>query len=146
MRRSLLTRESLSIETSGRGTSELTAQVQAIVRASGVHDGLCHVFVHHTSASLMLCENADPQVLHDLERFMQRQVPDGDPLFEHTAEGPDDMPAHVRSVLTQSGLSIPVVAGRCALGTWQGVYLWEHRHAPHRRQITVTVHGQGQDE
>ena len=89
----------------------------------------------------MLCENADPQVLQDLERFMSRQVPDGDPVFGHTAEGPDDMPAHVRSVLTQSGISIPVVDGRCALGTWQGIYLWEHRHAPHRRSLTVTVHG-----
>jgi secondary thiamine-phosphate synthase enzyme len=142
---SLLVRESLVIDTAGRGTSELTTRVQDIVRESGVHDGLCHVFVHHTSASLMLCENADPQVLRDLERFMQRQVPDGDPMFEHVAEGPDDMPAHVRSVLTQSGISIPVVDGRCALGTWQGVYLWEHRHAPHRRRITVTVHGHGRD-
>lgn len=141
----LLARESLTIETPGRGTNELTARVQQIVRDSGVYEGLCHVFVHHTSASLMLCENADPQVLRDLELFMQRQVPDGDPLFEHTAEGPDDMPAHVRSVLTQSGISVPVVAGRCALGTWQGVYLWEHRHAPHRRQVTVTVHGQGRE-
>ncbi|MFT5172437.1 MAG: secondary thiamine-phosphate synthase enzyme [Gammaproteobacteria bacterium] len=143
---SLLTRDTLTIETSGRGTNELTARVQGIVRDSGVHEGLCHVFVHHTSASLMLCENADPQVLRDLERFMQRQVPDGDPLFEHTAEGPDDMPAHVRSVLTQSGISIPVLARRCALGTWQGIYLWEHRHAPHQRQITVTVHGHGHDD
>ena len=132
------------IETSGRGTTELTARVQGVVRDSGVDEGLCHVFVHHTSASLMLCENADPQVLRDLERFMHRQVPDGDPLFEHTAEGPDDMPAHVRSVLTQSGVSIPVLARRCAFGTWQGIYLWEHRHAAHQRQLTVTVHGHGQ--
>ena len=145
MIQSLLARESLFVETAGRGTSELTARVQAVVRDSGVQNGLCHVFVHHTSASLMLCENADPQVLRDLEAFMQRQVPDGDPLFEHVAEGPDDMPAHVRSVLTQSGISIPVADGRCSLGTWQGVYLWEHRHAPHRRQLTVTVHGQGRE-
>ena len=143
MSASLLTSETLIIETSGRGTTELTSRVQDIVSESAVDNGLCHVFVHHTSASLMLCENADPQVLRDLERFMQRQVPDGDPLFEHTAEGPDDMPAHVRSVLTQSGISIPVSIGRCALGTWQGIYLWEHRHAPHRRQLTVTVHGHG---
>lgn len=133
----------LSIETSGRGSSELTTQLQSMVRESGVDVGLCHVFIHHTSASLMLCENADPQVLRDLERFMARQVPDGDPLFEHTAEGPDDMPAHVRSVLTQSGISIPVIDGRCAFGTWQGIYLWEHRHAPHRRSLTITVHGRG---
>ena len=131
----------LSVETSGRGTSELTSQVQSMVRESGIDVGLCHVFIHHTSASLMLCENADPQVLQDLERFMSRQVPDGDPLFEHTAEGADDMPAHVRSVLTQSGISIPVLEGRCAFGTWQGIYLWEHRYASHRRSLTVTVQG-----
>ena len=89
----------------------------------------------------MMCENADPQVLRDLERFMQHQIPDGDPMFEHTAEGPDDMPAHVRSVLTQSGLTLPVGEARCQLGTWQGIYLWEHRHAAHRRRITVTVQG-----
>lgn len=138
---SLMWQGALSVETCGRGTSELTSRVQGMVHESGVDAGLCHVFIHHTSASLMLCENADPQVLQDLERFMARQVPDGDPLFEHTAEGADDMPAHVRSVLTQSGISIPVVGGRCAFGTWQGIYLWEHRHAPHRRSITVTVHG-----
>jgi secondary thiamine-phosphate synthase enzyme len=138
---SLMWQGALSVETSGRGTSELTSQVQSMVRESGVDVGLCHVFIHHTSASLMLCENADPQVLQDLERFMARQVPDGDPLFEHTAEGPDDMPAHVRSVLTQSGISIPVLDGRCAFGTWQGIYVWEHRHAPHRRSLTVSVHG-----
>jgi secondary thiamine-phosphate synthase enzyme len=102
---------------------------------------LCHVFVHHTSASLMLCENADPAVRRDLETFMSRVAPDGDPAFTHRDEGPDDMPAHVRSVLTQTGLSIPVSGGRCALGTWQGIYLWEHRLAAHRRQVTVTVQG-----
>lgn len=107
-----------------------------------VRQGLCHVFVHHTSASLMLCENADPTVLRDLEAFMARLVPDGDPLFRHTTEGPDDMPAHVRSVLTQSAVSIPVCEGRCLLGTWQGIYLWEHRRYGHERQVTVTVCGQ----
>ena len=106
-----------------------------------MREGLCHVFAHHTSASLMLCENADPQVLEDLERFMSRTVPDGDPLFDHTAEGPDDMPAHVRTVLTHSSLTIPVTEGRPAFGTWQGVYLWEHRHHPHTRSLTVTVQG-----
>ena len=90
----------------------------------------------------MLCENADPDVQRDLEAYMSRLVPDGDPIFRHTAEGPDDMPAHVRSVLTQSALSLPVGDGRCQLGTWQGVYLWEHRHRGHRRQVTVTVLGE----
>lgn len=132
----------LSIETSGRGTYDLTAEVQRSVRESGVSVGLCHVFVRHTSASLMLCENADPAVMHDLETFMGRVAPDGDPMFTHVAEGPDDMPAHVRSVLTGSDLNLPISSGQCALGTWQGVYLWEHRAAPHRRSIVVTVTGE----
>jgi len=132
---------SVEVSTRGRGTHELTGEVQRCVRESGVRSGLCQVFVHHTSASLMLCENADPDVLRDLEGFMGRLVPDGDPHFVHTAEGEDDMPAHVRSVLTHGDLSIPVRGGRCDLGTWQGVYLWEHRRNPHRRRITVTVLG-----
>ena len=129
------------VSTNGRGTYDLTHDVQSAVRESGIRSGLCHVFVCHTSASLMLCENADPSVMHDMETFMSRQVPDGDPMFTHTAEGPDDMPAHVRSVLTGSDLNIPVKDGQCALGTWQGVYLWEHRRAPHARRIIVTVQG-----
>ena len=131
----------MTIETPGRGTIDITTQVQRVVSAAGIDTGLCNVFVHHTSASLMLCENADPDVRRDLETFMARIVPDGDPAFVHTAEGPDDMPAHVRSVLTTNSLSVPVTNGRCALGTWQGIYLWEHRHAPHRRRVTVTVQG-----
>jgi secondary thiamine-phosphate synthase enzyme len=98
--------------------------------------------VHHTSASLILCENADPQVRRDLEAFMARLVPDGDRLFGHDDEGPDDMPAHVRAILTNMDLSVPVTAGRCALGTWQGIYLWEHRARGHRRRVSVTVHGE----
>lgn len=132
-------RETLVVDTPGRGTTDLTGRVQQLVARSGVREGMCHVFVHHTSASLMLCENADPQVRRDLEAFAARLVPDGDPLFEHTDEGPDDMPAHVRTVLTQPSLAIPVADGRCDLGTWQGLYLWEHRTAPHRRRVTVTV-------
>lgn len=89
----------------------------------------------------MLCENADPAVMRDLETFMQRQVPDGDAMFTHTAEGPDDMPAHVRSILTQSDLNLPITKGRCALGTWQGIYLWEHRYSAHRRKVIVTLTG-----
>jgi secondary thiamine-phosphate synthase enzyme len=137
----MIRQDSFEIATRGRGTHDLTGEVQRCVAAAGIDTGLAHVFVHHTSASLMLSENADPQVLRDLEAFMARLVPDGDRLFGHDAEGPDDMPAHVRSVLTGASLTLPVSGGRCRLGTWQGVYLWEHRHAPHRRRVTVTVQG-----
>ncbi len=132
----------LQIDTRGRGTYDLSEDIQSAVKTSGVRTGMCHVFIRHTSASLMLCENADPAVMRDLETFMSQQVPDGDPMFTHTAEGPDDMPAHVRSVLTQSDLNIPVQDGGCALGTWQGVYLWEHRHAPHKRTVLLTIQGE----
>ena len=133
--------QQLTIDTDGRGTVDITDTVQAAVANGGIATGLCHVFVQHTSASLILCENADPAVRSDLERFMARLAPDGDPLFRHVSEGPDDMPAHVRSVLTQSDLQIPVTGGRCALGTWQGIYLWEHRTHAHRRRVTVTIQG-----
>ena len=137
----MIAQQELQIATTGRGTYEISSQVQRIVRDSGVRSGLCHVFICHTSASLMLCENADPSVMHDLEAFMSRQVPDGDPMFTHSAEGPDDMPAHIRSILTQSDLNLPIRGGRCALGTWQGVYVWEHRYAPHSRRLVITVTG-----
>ncbi len=130
------------VATDGRGTWEITAQIDAHVRESGITTGLVHVFLHHTSASLILCENADPAVRGDLEKFMARLVPDGDSMYEHASEGPDDMPAHVRCVLTHNDLTIPLTEGRLALGTWQGVYLWEHRRRPHRRALTVTVHGE----
>jgi secondary thiamine-phosphate synthase enzyme len=126
----------------GRGSHDLTAAVQRIVSASGVRQGLCTVFVHHTSASLMICENADPEVREDLERFFARLVPDGDKLFEHTAEGPDDMPSHVRSILTQTSIGLPIRAGKLDLGVWQGLYLYEHRRAPHRRRVSVTILGE----
>lgn len=132
---------SFEIHTHGRGTHEITDRVRAVTTEADIETGLCHVFVHHTSASLILCENADPQVRRDLETFMARLAPDGDPMFGHDDEGPDDMPAHVRTVLTQTGLSIPVTGGDCGLGTWQGIYLWEHRSAGHRRRVTVTVFG-----
>ena len=132
---------SFTVDTRGRGTFDITARVQAVVREAQVSSGLCNVFIHHTSASLIVCENADPSVRADLERFAARLVPDGDRLFEHTDEGPDDMPAHVRSVLTATAVALPVAGGRCDLGTWQGVYVWEHRKAPHRRRVTVTVVG-----
>jgi len=134
-------REDIAVATPGRGCVDITSQVAKIVGRSRVAEGLCNVFVRHTSASLILCENADPAVRRDLERLMSRLAPDGDPDFEHDCEGPDDMPAHARSILTQSSLSIPV-AGRCLLlGTWQGIYLWEHRLAAHGRSLSVTVVG-----
>ncbi len=133
--------EAFEIGTRGRGTYEVTDRVDRVVRDSGIARGLCTVFVHHTSASLILCENADPSVRSDLERYFARLVPDGDPVFRHTAEGADDMPAHVRSILTANSLSIPVADSRVDLGTWQGVFLWEHRAAPHRRKMTVSVVG-----
>jgi secondary thiamine-phosphate synthase enzyme len=129
----------IEVVTAGRGTYELTARVADAVHASGVATGLCHVFTMHTSASLMICENADPDVRRDLETFMRDLAPDGDPRFKHAAEGPDDMPAHVRSVLTTSDLTIPIANGALALGTWQGVYLWEHRRQGHRRRLLVTI-------
>ncbi len=131
----------IELSTKGRGTYDITSQVAAAVQKASVTAGLCHVFVTHTSASLMLCENADPDVRRDLETFMGDLAPDGDPRFVHTAEGPDDMSAHVRSVLTHSDLTIPISGGRLALGTWQGIYLWEHRVAAHRRRVVVTVQG-----
>jgi secondary thiamine-phosphate synthase enzyme len=138
----MITHHSLEFESPGRGTYELTADVQRIVRQAGVARGLCNLFIHHTSASLLINENADPAVHRDLDAFMKRLVPDGDPLFEHDDEGPDDMPAHVRCALTQTSISVPIAGGRCDLGTWQGIYLWEHRHAPHKRRITVTIIGE----
>lgn len=133
----------LDVDTPGRGTTDVTSHVVRIVKASGVSVGMCHVFLHHTSASLMLCENADPEVRRDLERFMSRLIPDGDVSFRHRQEGLDDMPAHVRTVLTGSSVSVPVSDAALALGSWQGIYLWEHRNSPHRRRLTVTVSGEG---
>ncbi len=137
----MIVQQGLTVSTRGRGTYDITGQIEGVARGAGIDTGLCHVFVHHTSASLMLCENADPTVRRDLEAFLVRLVPDGDRLFDHTDEGPDDMPAHVRAVLTKMELTLPVTGGRCALGTWQGVYLYEHRVRPHQRQVTVTVSG-----
>ena len=131
------------LRTPGRGLHDVTAQVRAAVRASGVATGLAHVFVAHTSCGLVVSENADPDVRADLERWLTRLVSDGDALFAHDAEGPDDMAAHVRSVLTGVSLTLPVADGTLALGTWQGVFLWEHRTAPHRRAVRVTVTGEG---
>lgn len=131
--------ETIRQHTRGRGTYDITDQVQASVRDSGVQTGLCHLFLQHTSASLIICENADPSVRSDIERFLARLIPDGDPLYDHNSEGPDDMPAHLRSILTAVETTLPVRQGRCALGTWQGVYLYEHRDRPHERRLIVTV-------
>ena len=137
----MVKQHSLNVSTRGRSLVEITSEVQNAVRASEVRSGLCNVFVHHTSASLIISENADPDVGRDLEAFFARLVQDGDPPFVHRAEGPDDMSAHVRSVLTATSLTIPVEEGRCTLGTWQGVFLWEHRTHPHRRRVTVSILG-----
>nr|WP_216622741.1 secondary thiamine-phosphate synthase enzyme YjbQ [Corallococcus exercitus] len=131
----------MTVSTRGRGLVDITGEVQKAVKGTGIREGLCTLFLHHTSASLIISENADPVVQRDLEAFFSRLVKDGDPLFQHDAEGPDDMPAHVRTVLTQVSLSVPVKDGAADLGTWQGVYVWEHRTSPHRRRVTVSVLG-----
>jgi secondary thiamine-phosphate synthase enzyme len=137
----MIEQQTLRIATRGRGLTEITRQVAQAVSNSGVQTGLCNVFIQHTSASLIISENADPEVGRDLERFFARIAPDGDRLFEHDAEGPDDMPAHIRTILTNTSLVIPIAEGRLLLGTWQGIFLWEHRHAAHERTIIVSVCG-----
>jgi secondary thiamine-phosphate synthase enzyme len=130
------------IPTEGKGLYDFTAQTTRWVGSQGIRDGLLTLFVRHTSASLVVQENADPDVQSDLERFLSRLVPENDPLYRHTQEGPDDMPAHVRAALTQTQLSIPVHAGALVLGTWQGLYLFEHRRAAHRRQVAAHLLGE----
>ena len=131
----------LTVATPGRGLVEITAEAAAFVNASGITNGLLTAFCRHTSASLLIQENADPEVQRDLERFFARLVPDGDRLFEHRSEGVDDMPAHVRSALTATQLSVPLLDGRLALGTWQGIYLYEHRLRGHRREVVLHLIG-----
>ncbi len=133
--------ETILVEAPGRGLVEITAEVARVVAASGVAEGLCTVFVRHTSASLVIQENADPSARRDLERWLDRLVPEDDPLYTHVAEGPDDMPSHVKAALTAVSLGIPVVGGRLALGAWQGIFLWEHRRRPRRREVVVHVGG-----
>lgn len=135
-------RELLTHATRGQGTYELTRELQRIVAASGIHEGLVNVHCQHTSCSLVLMENADPSAREDLHAFMQRLVPDDAPYFTHTYEGPDDMPSHIKMALTRSNETLPVEGGRILLGTWQGLFLWEHRDQPHHRQVTVTVMGE----
>jgi secondary thiamine-phosphate synthase enzyme len=131
----------LEFATRGRGTVDISREVERVVGDSGVRCGLVHVFVQHTSCSLTITENADPDVRRDLETIIGRLAPDGDPAYRHDTEGPDDMAAHARSMLTATGLTVPLGDGRLLLGTWQGIYLWEHRTAPHRRKVVVTVLG-----
>ncbi len=131
----------LSVSTSGQGLFDFTHKIGALVTEAGVSEGLVTLFLQHTSASLVIQENADPSARQDLERWLNRLVPEQDSLYTHTAEGPDDMPAHVKAALTATHLNIPVIAGRLALGTWQGVFLWEHRHAGGKRQVVVTIQG-----
>lgn len=138
----MIFQQTLEYKMLGRGTTNISRDVQDLVIKSGITTGICHVFVQHTSASLMLCENADPDVRHDLETFMQTLVPDGDLMFRHQDEGPDDMSAHIRTVLTNPDLSLPVSQGHCNLGIWQGVYLWEHRTHPQQRRVIVTITGE----
>jgi secondary thiamine-phosphate synthase enzyme len=131
--------ERLVIRTPGQGLHEITDEVNAALRAAGIREGLCTVFVQHTSASLVIQENADPSAKRDLERWLNRLVPEGDPFYTHDTEGPDDMPAHVKAALTATSLAIPVNEGRLALGTWQGIYLWEHRRRGDARNVLVHV-------
>ncbi|MBA2549119.1 MAG: YjbQ family protein [Burkholderiaceae bacterium] len=132
----------LQIQTPGRGFNEITQLVRSWLNQGNINDGLLTIYIRHTSASLLIQENADPQVTRDLERFFTRLVPDGDPLFEHRAEGADDMPAHVRTALTQTHLSIPMIAGQLALGTWQGIYVVEHRTRGHLREVVLHLLGE----
>ncbi len=136
-----VSQRTLQVPTRGRGFIDITDQIASCVADADIAQGILQAFVRHTSCSLLLCENADPAVCGDLERWFARAVPDGDPLFRHTAEGFDDMPAHVRSILAGVSVSVPVQDHALVLGTWQGVYLWEHRIAPHQRSVLVTVLG-----
>ena len=131
--------QAFAVRTPGQGLHEITERVARVVHDSGVEDGLCTVFIRHTSASLTIQENADPSARADLEAWLNRLVPENDRLYTHTFEGPDDMPSHIKAILTNVSLSIPVMDGRLTLGTWQGIYLWEHRRSPHTREIVVHV-------
>lgn len=137
----MIKRHKLSIATPGRSLTEITDDIARLIASSNVKTGICNIFIKHTSASLIICENADPDVLVDLENYAQRLVQDGDPQFVHTLEGVDDMAAHIRSVLTQASISIPVENGRLDMGTWQGLFLWEHRTRPHSRDLVITLYG-----
>ena len=137
----MIEQQTITLQTEGRSIIDITVQVEELLRVSGIEQGLCHVFLHHTSASLIITENADSNVRRDLENYIARLVLDGDPEYLHDQEGADDMAAHIRSVLTQTEITIPIQRGRLALGSWQGLFLWEHRYLAHRRNLTVTLSG-----
>lgn len=137
----MIQQHSVSIQTQGRSTINITAEIFKLIGKSGIQTGLCHVFLLHTSASLIITENADRDVRVDLENYLSKLVKDGDPAYLHDQEGPDDMSAHIRSVLTQTEVTLPICRGKAALGNWQGLFLWEHRTHPHRRILTVTLSG-----
>ena len=132
----------INVATKGRGFYEITGEVEELLRTGGLRTGVATVHIRHTSASLLIHENADPEVRRDFDRFFKRLVPDGDEIFEHTAEGDDDMPAHIRTALTATNLSIPFYGGELALGTWQGIYVWEHRKHPHTRRVAIHFVGE----
>jgi len=138
----MLHQQKLRFSTKGRGTYNITTQIADAIEKSGIKNGICNIFIQHTSASLILCENADKTVREDLETFMAKKVKDGDSMYKHRTEGPDDMAAHIRTVLTESSLTIPVEKGRCDLGIWQGIFLWEHRTSANKRNIAVTIMGE----
>lgn len=138
----MISQDTLNIQTQSRQTLNITTQINQLVQHSGIQIGLCHIFIHHTSASLIITENADPDVRRDLEYFMQKNVIDDDPNYYHRDEGPDDMSAHIRTVLTQTELTIPVTNSRLNLGTWQGIFCWEHRAHSHQRKLTITIQGE----
>lgn len=137
----MIKQQQISVTTDGRSTTNITREINHAISESGINNGLCHVFIQHTSASLIITENADPAVRKDLEYFMSKLVQDGDPNYIHDQEGPDDMSAHIRSVLTQTEVTIPVRNGYSGLGTWQGVFVWEHRSMSHQRRILITING-----
>ena len=137
----MIEQQTITLQTEGRSIIDITGQVEQLLRVSGIGQGLCHVFLHHTSASLIITENADSNVRRDLENYIARLVLDGDPAYLHDQEGADDMAAHIRSVLTQTEITIPIQRGRLTLGSWQGLFLWEHRYRAHRRNLTVTLSG-----
>ena len=138
----MLHQQKLRFSTTGRGTYNITRQITDAIEKSGIKFGICHLFIQHTSASLILCENADRTVRQDLDTYMARLVKDGDSQYQHNDEGPDDMAAHIRTILTQSSLSIPVDKGKCDLGLWQGIFMWEHRTQSHKRNVAVTIMGE----
>lgn len=143
MKSFLVRHQTIKIETRGKGTVEITGEVRHFLKVSGITEGVLTVFVRHTSCSLVIMENADPSARDDLHEFFDRLVPENTPWFQHTCEGPDDMPSHIRMALTRTSESIPVSGGQLMLGTWQGLYLFEHRRAPHTREVIFTVMGQG---